>query len=216
MTEANSGPGTRISGRTGVVAGAVLLVASVLTVLAMAHHPTGLDHGGGIGGMGLGGLIHATMIVLLAANLWGLTVFSLRLGPGGWVLLGIIAYLVSFLAHLLAAMTNGFIVPAVARSVDHAASGDLFVLLWQSNQAFAGLGTYAASVAFLAWAVVLAERKTPTTLLLAAAGVAVALLPAGALFAGLIKMDVHGALIVYGAHAAWIGLVGIQMLRRAV
>ncbi len=77
---------------TARVAGGVLIVAAMLTVVAMAHHPAGHQPDGAGPGMTLSGFIHATMIGLLAANLWGLTVFAARQSPGGWMLAGILAY----------------------------------------------------------------------------------------------------------------------------
>jgi hypothetical protein len=47
-------------------------------------------------------------------------------------------------------------------------------------------------------------------------GPASAALCAAALAAGAISMDVHGAFIVYAAHAAFTALVGAQMLRGKV
>lgn len=212
----NGEPGSVGSEAQGRFAGGVLLLAALLTIIAMAHHPTGHDAGTSGGGMTLGGFIHATMIILLAANLWGLIVFSARQGLGAWMIAGVVAYATSFVGHLLAAVINGFIVPAVAAGVDHAKSGDLFVLLWESNQAFATLGVYMASAAFLIWSVWLLRGKETGNRIVGGLGLLVGIAPAGALLAGAISMNVHGALLVYGAHAIWIGAVGVQLLRRAL
>lgn len=198
---------------TGRIAGGVLLLAGLLTIVAMAHHPTGHDAGGAAGGMTLGGFIHAAMIMLLAATLWGFVVFAARQAFGGWMLAGLVAYCTGFVANLFAGTINGFIVPAVADRVDHAASGDLFVLLWQSNQAAASLGVYATSAAFLAWSARLLMRKSAEDLVVGGLGLLAALGPGAALFTGVITLDVAGAMIAYGVHAAWTGLVGLQMLR---
>jgi hypothetical protein len=201
---------------TGRIAGGVLLFAAILTIVAMAHHPSGHEPTGTQLGMTLGGFIHATMIVLLAANLWGLTIFSIRQRSGGWMLAGILAYGISFIGHLIAAVINGFVVPAVAAEVEHAVSGDLFVLLWQSNQAAAKLGIYAASVAFFIWSMFLLRRRNPADAVVGGFGLLVALGPAAALFSGTITLDVDGALVAYGVHASWTGVVGLQMLRRSL
>lgn len=216
MNTMNEDPGSVRSAGTGRFAGGVLLVAAVFTVIAMAHHPTGHAAGTSAGGMTLGGFIHATMIILLAANLWGLIVFSARQGLSAWMIAGVVAYATSFVGNLLAAMTNGFIVPAVVASVDHTKSGDLFALLWESNQAFASLGVYTASAAYLIWSVCLVRNELTGNKIVGGLGILVGLAPAGALFIGAISMNVHGALLAYGAHAAWIGAVGIQMLRRSL
>lgn len=202
-----------ITQKTGRVAGIVLLVVAVLTIVAMAHHPTGLEPGDTSGGMSFGGFIHATMLVLLSATLWGLTVFAIRQGLGGWMLAGIVAYGISFIGNLIAGLVNGFVVPAVAARVDHAASGDLFILLWQTNQAAAQLGIYAASAAFILWSVFLLGRKMAADLVVGSLGLIAALVPAVGLFTALITMNVDGALLAYGVQSAWTGLVGLQMLR---
>ena len=132
------------------------------------------------------------------------------------MLAGILVYGISFIGHLLAAMINGFIVPAVAAGVEHAGSGDLFILLWQSNQAAATLGIYSASMAFFIWSAFLLRRKRPADLAVGSLGLLVALVPAAALFSGVITLNVDGALFAYGVHAGWTGLVGLQMLRRSL
>lgn len=202
------------SPETGRIAGAILLIAAILTIVAMGHHPSGLesDHAGVT--MTLGGIVHATMIVLLAANLWGLTIFAVRQGFGGLMLAGILAYGISFMGNLIAALINGFIVPAVAAGVDHAASSDLFVLLWQSNQAAATLGIHAASVAFAIWSVFLLRRKRAADSILGGLGLLAGVALSLALFSGTITLNVDGALVAYGVQAVWTGLVGLQMLRR--
>lgn len=201
---------------TGRVAGAVLLAAAVLTVVAMAHHPTGVGSGGGGAPLTLGGFVHATMIVLMTANLWGLSVFTLRQGASGWMLAGIIGYGVSFVANLIAGMINGFIVPAVAAEVDRAASGGLFTLLWETNQAAARLGVYAISAAFALWSVHLLARRDATGVVAGVLGLIAALVPGIALFSGAISLDVGGAMLVYGIQAGWIGVIGLQMMRQAL
>lgn len=216
MTTTNDRPGPLTSAATGRIAGGILLLSALLTIVAMAHHPTGLDADGAAHGMTLGGFIHAAMIVLLAATLWGLTVFSVRQTLGGWMLAGLVAYGIGFVANVFAGTINGFIVPAVAARVDHAASADLFVLLWESNQVAANLGVYATSAAFLIWSARLLLRKSAQDLVVGGLGLLAALGPGAALFTGAMTLNVAGAMIAYGVHAAWTGLVGLQMLRRSL
>lgn len=213
MTPDSSQSSIAITPKTGRIAGIVLLVAAILTIVAMAHHPSEIEHGDAGIGMTLGGFIHATMIVLLAANLWGLAIFSIRQALGGWMLAGLLAYGISFVGNLIAALVNGFIVPAVASQVDHAQTGDLFVLLWQSNQAAAQLGIYAASAAFVFWSVFLLSRKKASDLVVGSLGLLAALVPGVALHTSLITLNVDGAFLAYGVQAAWTGLVGLLMFR---
>jgi hypothetical protein len=197
------------------IAGIVLLAAAFLTIVAMAHHPTAIESADQGMRMSLGGLVHATMIVLLGANLWALTVFSLRLEQPGWALAGILAYGISFVGNGMAALINGFIVPAVAGRVDRAVSGDLFVMLWQSNQAAAHLGVYAASGAIFLWSIGLLRRGQAINLIIGIVGVLAALIPSLALYTGAITLNVSGAFIAYGVQAAWTGLLGLKMILRS-
>lgn len=213
MTTTNCTPGPLTSAATGRTGGGILLSTALLAIAAMAHHPTGLDGSGAALGMTPGAFIHTTMIVLISGMFWGFVVFAVRQALGGWMVAGLVAYGIGFVANLFAATINGFIVPAVAARVDHAASGDLFVLLWHSNQAAANVGVYAASAAFLIWSARLLERKTAGDRVVGGLGLLAALGPGAALFTGALSLDVAGAMIAYGVHAAWAGLVGLQMLR---
>lgn len=199
---------------TGRVAGGVLLAAAILTIFAMAHHPTGVGSGAGGGVMTLGGFIHATMLVLLTANLWGLTVFTVRQGAGGWMMAGMLVYGMSYFGNLVAGTVNGFIVPAVAAKVDRIASADLFTTLWQLNQGFATLAAYAVGAAFIFWSVFLLRRGKTADIVIGCIGLLAAIGPGLALFTGAIMLDVDGAIVVYGMHAAWTGLLGLQMIRQ--
>lgn len=201
--------------RTGRVAGIVLMVTAILTIVAMGHHPSGHEAPSAGLGMTLGGFIHATMIVLLSGTAWGLLVFSLREPRNGWVLAAMLAYGVSFFGHVTAALINGFIVPALAAEVDPSSSGAIFELLWQSNQAAAELGVFSASAAFSLWSIHLLLRKPDPDKLVGVVGLLVAAGTAGALYSGIIALDVSGAFVAYGGHAIWTGLVGLQLLRKS-
>ena len=208
-------PTVALTQKTERIAGIVLIAAAILTIVAMGHHPTGIESPDRGTGMTLGGLVHATMIVLLGANLWALTVFSLRLREPGWALAGILAYGISFVGNGMAALINGFIVPAVAGRVDRAVSGDLFVMLWQGNQAAAHLGVYAAGGAILLWSIGLLRRGQPINLIVGALGLLAASIPCLALYTGAITLNVSGAFMAYGVQAAWTGLLGLRIILRS-
>lgn len=207
-------PKVTLSHPTVRTAGIVLLASAILTLVAMGHHPTEIEISDQGIAMTLGGLVHATMIVLLGANLWGLAVFSLSLAQPGWALAGILAYGIGFVGNGLAALINGFIVPAVAGRVDRAVSGDLFVLLWESNQAAAYLGVYAVSGAILFWSFGLLRQGQSFNVVIGLFGVLAALITSVALYTGAISLDVSGAFMAYGIQAAWTGLLGLRMILR--
>ena len=188
------------------IAGAALLASAAGTVLAMAHHPTGL-HGGG----GLAGAVHGAMLALLLASAFGFVHFARRRGLGRpAVLAGLVVYGASLFVHAGAATLNGFVVPALAGRGDAAVGHDLFLFAWETNQALARLGVFATGAAFILWgADLLRDRRW-----LGAAGIAAGLLPAAALAGGWIAMNVAGAFLAYAVHGAWAALVGIELVRR--
>ena len=63
MTETGAAPQGEGADR---IAGGALIAAAALSVLAMAHHPTGAH-----GGAGMAGFIHGAMIVLLTVTTFG-------------------------------------------------------------------------------------------------------------------------------------------------
>lgn len=205
-----------IAAPSGRVAGAVLLAATALAMLAMAHHPVGYPGPQVAPGLSLGALVHGAMIVFTGVMLWAFAVFTLRRGLGGLALAGLVAFAIGAFGHVGAATISGFIAPALAARVDPAATQDLFVLVWQANQALARIGVLAASAAFLLWSLGLLRGAGAPNAALGVLGLAAALLPAGALLSGALEMNVGGAFLIYGLHALWTGIVGLQMLRRAL
>ena len=189
-------------------AGGILAVAALGTIIAMAFHPSDAH------AAGTAAVVHSSMIVLLLAMGWGFVQFAASRGVwGGWVSAGLVAYAASVFAHVLAGTINGFVVPAL---LDPAApvSHDIFRFAWQLNQALAKFGMIAASAAYLLWAVDLWRRDGDS--LLAATGSAIGVAVPVLLLSGLVKLDVHGALLLYGLHALWAIMVGVAMARGRV
>jgi hypothetical protein len=185
-----------------------MLVAAALTVVAMAHHPSGA-HGGP-----LGGIVHGAMIVLLCLLAWGFLVFATgRGGSRPLILAGLLAYAISLFAHIGAATINGFVVPALANPEAPPVSHDLFRFAWYSNQALAKLGVFMTGAAYVAWSIDLLRDSGRGPRAAAIAGLAAGLLPAALLAAGVLRMDVAGAMLIYAAHAAWAALIGVMMWR---
>jgi hypothetical protein len=191
------------------IAGAALAAAALVSVVAMAHHPTSA-HGGG----GLNGLVHGVMIILVALLAFGFVHFARGRGldrPS--VLAGLIAYGISVFAHVGAATINGFVVPALAGrgTVSH----DILLFAWETNQALAGLGVYATGAAFILWSIDLIRREPGWLRLVGLAGLVAGALPGALLAGGVIRMDVSGAMFVYAVHAVWAALVGVSLMRGA-
>lgn len=190
------------------VAGAVMAAAALGTVLAMAHHPSGM-HGGPVGGV-----VHGAMIILLMALTWGFLMFAVQRGAGRpLIAAGLLAYAVSLFAHIGAAMINGFIVPALNNPDAPPVSHDLFRLAWHSNQALAKLGVYMTCAAYALWSLDLMRDRTNMMRLAGVGGLAAGALPAVLLATGKIRMDVAGAFLTYTMHATWAMLVGLLLWR---
>lgn len=184
-------------------AGIALVVAAVASVLLMMNHPS--DAHAGV----TSNIVHAGMIMALAAMLFGFLVMARLLGPTTSAIAGSIAFAISAGAHFGAATINGFAVPAMAAWPRGAPGHDVFLLAWQLNQGLAHLGIFATGAAFLAWGIAL-RRSHP---LLAASGALAGIVPAALLATGVIKLDVHGALLAYGIHSLWALAVGVTMVR---
>lgn len=183
--------------------GIALAAAAVTSIALMMNHPTSAHAGAA------GGIVHGGMMVALGALLFGFIVFARALGPSTPAIAGLVAYAVSAGAHIGAATINGFAVPAMANWPRGAPGHDVFLLAWQLNQGLAGVGIVATGVAYLCWAIAL-RRDHP---LLAIGGAVAGAVPAGLLLAGVIRLDVHGALLAYGLHGLWALALGVTMCR---
>jgi hypothetical protein len=188
-------------------AGMLLFLASVLSVLAMAHHPTGLAQ------PGLVRLVHGGMMVLMLAMFAGFVRFAARRGLARLaVLCALVAYGAGIIGNLLAASVSGFLAPALS---DADASPELLRLMWPLNQTFAFAAAYAISGAFALWGADLALRGGGVDRLLGLAGLAAGLAPAALLANGALDLHVAGAFVVYAAQAAFTALVGLWLARRS-
>ena len=193
------------------IAGGALILGALLSMLAMAHHPEHVDPGG------LVGIVHGAMLVLMTVIAFGFTHFALRRGlarPA--ILAGLIAYLVSLVAHIGAGTINGFIVPALAMRGADLSGHDVFLLAWESNQALARLGVFATAAAFTLWSIDFLRRPGLEAKAIGGLGLLAGLVPAILLATGAINMHVAGAFAAYAAFAAWGVLVGQHLMRGQV
>ncbi|WP_421790418.1 hypothetical protein [Hyphobacterium sp.] len=190
-------------------AGLVMAIASGLSILFMAHHPTGI----GGPGINLNNTIHAGMMIFVVVMLAGWTAFTVRRGLTYLNLVAIIAYALSVLGHLGAALISGFLTERLATVVAPADSRDLFALTMVTNRVLAEAAIVAASIAFLFWSIDLLIRL-PRQIVLAGLGLVAGVLPVTALLFGWLQLDIQGAFLIYGMHALFTGAVGIQLTRR--
>ena len=187
--------------RADRIAGATLIAVSVGIVLAMALHPTRLGDTANIM------RVHAILDLLAIGAAYGLFHMALRRGvdrPA--VLAGCVFYAVALVANLGATVVNGFVLPQLAD-----AGGDLTGLLRSAraiDQTLAAMGVIGTGAAFLLWSLGLLRDGPRAAALVGGFGIVVGTAPALLLAAGELRLDKHGALLVYAAQAGWMALIG--------
>lgn len=204
-------------------AGIVLVAATLVSILAMAHHPSVGSHdaSAAIAEIGtkatLNRIVHGVLIALVGLELWAYTVFADRLRRARDIVrLGSIAYAIGSGAMIGAALISGFVVTRLAAryaeaGADPAAFANLAHFAMSGNQALAQLGTIAISAAILAWSIALLHERALRWL--AIVGLAASVLPALALVVGVIRLDVSGMTLVVVAEAVWNLAVGVALVR---
>lgn len=184
------------------IGGWTLVGATAGVLLAMSHHPTHLTQSG------LGEAIHAIMICLVALTGFGYACFAIIRGADRpLILLGAVIFAIAVLADVVAAVTNGFVAAAIADG-----SADIRSLAWAANQAFAGLGVFATGGAMLSWSADLASGSGRAARATGLAGALAAILSIALLLFGAVRMNVAGALVVYGVQTLWSAALGLLML----
>lgn len=183
--------------------GAALAGASMLSIVAMAHHPSGAGHSA------LAQMVHATMIAIVLIVFAGYIRLAARRGLHRFSnLVALVVYGAGVVANVLAATLNGFV---VERVVAHGAPEDILRLCWELNQVLAYGGVYAISIAFLSWGADL-SRERGVRRVIGVVGLAAAIAPAALLMTGAVAMNVAGALIVYALQAAFGVLAGVWLM----
>jgi hypothetical protein len=205
--------------------GALMVIAALLEVAAMAHHPSVRAHDMAQvlaqirHDSGASGLVHGVLIVLMLVTLVGFSEFCLRRDLRRLSIRA--AYATGTLAMIGAALVSGFIVPDLAARLARATpdelqlSGEFLALCRSLNRTLAVTGVLAMSAAIASWSgALLAERRAARWL--AALGIAAAVLPGAALALGQLKLDVAGMGAVVALQAAWSAGVGLLLMRAPI
>jgi len=196
--------------RTGTrTAGWALVGAAAAAGLAMSHHPTRLDQGA------LSGAVHGVLIALSVTIAYGFLHWSrLRGLDRPAVAAGLVAYAVALFGGVGAATINGFVLPAFPHG--HGAGGEAHQLAGAANQALAYLGAVATGLAYALWSLdLLRPGGTRVEKLVGAAGLVAAAVPLALLAAGVLRMNMTGALAVYAVQWAWMATIGLLMLAKS-
>ena len=211
MTTANEVQNGSGTGGEARIAGIVLVAATLLSILMMAHHPSASTHdpaslAADIASTAtLSRVVHGVLIALIGFELYAFVVFAGRLPAGrSAARAGLVAYAIGAGAMIGAALISGFVVSSLgiyyAGVADPAPFVDFARLSMTGNQALAKLGVIATSAAIVLWAIALLRDST---------GIA----PAIALLAGWVRLDVHGMLVVVLGQAIWNLAAGAELIR---
>ncbi|MCE3001649.1 MAG: hypothetical protein LW860_02945 [Xanthomonadaceae bacterium] len=205
------------------LAGGLLLGCALLAMLAMAHHPHA--HGGGdrLAALariaGPNAVVHGALLVLLVALVVLLGEFAAaRIREAALARAGQVLFLLGGSALVLAALVNGFAVPALAISMAGQAAGPewtpMLRFAWQLNQAASGFGVLAWAAGIAVLSVDLVRRRGPSRWVGVYGLVAGAAIIA-AVGSHQVALDVRGFGIVLFALCLWQAGAGVLMLRRA-
>lgn len=188
-------------------AGGALALASILSIVVMAHHPTGQGHST------LNQLVHGGMMALVLAIFASYARHAKQRGLDRFpILLALIVYGAGAGANLLAATINGFAAPA---AFEAGASPDVLRLYWELNQALAFGGVYATSFAFAIWGFDLL-RERGLRRYIGVMGLAAGAAPVMLLAGGVMSMNVSGAFVIYALHAIFGLIIGADLVRKRV
>ncbi len=213
---------------SAVFAGAVLLAASLVSLLFMTHHPS-LGAPGYetlieevVAKSGLNQLVHGGMIMFVLLFYYALSVLSARLGAfRSEVRAAQLALACATVSMVGAALVSGFMIADVAHYyADNAAANDQayrsqLVLMGTANQVLAKAGTLGYGAAILFWSVRLL-RLPGINRVGGVLGCSVAVI----LIAGILRrqahLDIHGMTIVLVALVFWFCLISVQLLRQKI
>lgn len=209
-------------------AGIAIAFAAIAMLLFMMHHPLPLarDTKGFIGEMVHEGLasaiVHGALIGVMGLLLFGFTGLADQLG---WYRLsvraGLIAYAIGLVAMSAAALTDGFILPALAAHYADRLNGGLETflassqLLYLALAAAARVGVFGLSLAVLLWSLELIWRARARSAV-GALGLIVGISPIILLLMGRLPLSFGGMLAFVVSQAAWYLAIALQMILKKV
>ena len=216
-------PGARGAAPDGVVAGWLFLASALVTLVAVAHHPTLHVHRaaqvpGEIARLtSLDEVVHGTLIAVTFALMYAATVFALRRGLSDQTVLGgLVAYAAGSSGITTAALIDGFAVPSVAgiyASTPDAALGALRVC-GAAIQIATAFGFAALSIAIVLWATGLLRTPTVAARATGAIGVLAAVLPAVVYLATGATFRASTLPWLVLPEAVWYVALGLLLIRR--
>jgi hypothetical protein len=210
------------------VAGIVLIVATAVSTLTMAHHPavTAPDIGHAMQQLrtmaDLSAWVHGILIALMLVIYWCLTEYSLRRGvERPLVRLGLVFYGAGVVAMIGAAVISGFVTARIPDLAPQLVDQDLHVAAQLINfsgvlnRAMADIGTVAMSAGILAWSIgLLHSAGWPRVV--GGLGILVGAAPALLLIFGGLHLNVQGMMMVVVVQAIWNICIGVLLIQERV
>jgi len=212
----------------GRPAGIAIVLAASVMIAFMAHHPVPspgdvehfvreLAHHGPSSA-----IVHGVLIGTMALLLLGFTGLADLIGSNRLsVRAGLIAYSIGFAAMTAAAMSDGFIMPALAAQYVDTPAGDLdsflatMQMLFLALAAAARLGVVGLSLAVVLWSLTLVWRPGALSAI-GALGLVLGIVPIVLLFTGRLPVHFHAMLAFVVSQVIWYFAIGIQLIRRRV
>jgi hypothetical protein len=193
----------------------ILLVATLLVVAAIAHHPSvqtsdPLEAAREMIALSSpAATVHGLLITLMLLITYGCAGFATRRGLARPLIgVGSIFYGAGVMVMIGAALVSGFVLPDLANALPHATAGDgpmlesIFILCRVLNQTCANFGVFAMSVGIGCWSLDLLGTSGVKRAV-GAWGCVVGILPPLALSLRWIHLDVHGMTQVVVLQASW-------------
>lgn len=204
--------------------GVLLIAATLLAVVVMAHHPTvsapdltqALEQLREMADRDA--WVHGILIALMLVIFYAFTELALRRGiQRPLVRAGLVAYGAGAVAMIGAASIDGFVTAQIANLapqggvMDPHVTAMLINLFSVLNRTLANIGAIAMSAGILAWSLNLV-RDQGLTRTVGAAGILISLSPAIALISGGLHLNMHGMLVVVVLQAIWSIGVGVLLI----
>jgi hypothetical protein len=207
------------------IAGGILAFGSILSVLAMAHHPSTASHdmidvAAEIASKARASqIVHGLLIAVLVASVFAFLDLCGTLDfRRPTVRAGFVAYAAGSGAMIGATLISGFLIPTlVARYEGEAAAalealGHSLRLASVANRTLASFSVVAMSVAiFLVSSALLRGRRR--SMVPGVLGMFVGVVPPAALLFGGLRLEVHGMSLVVALQCVWNVAVGVQLYR---
>lgn len=213
---------------SGASAGIIIAACAGLAIVAIAHHPvvaapTPAETLAGVVALGPADrIVHGSLIFIMSAMTYGLSVFALRQGlHQATSLAGILAYGAGAGALIGAALIDGFLLPDLASlyagtSAENVnAARHLLTLCALAIQILSKFGLVAVSIAIIAWSIGLI-RMAGAPRAVGVIGVASGVLPAMFLLGGPVHLNPQSLMILFTVQAIWYFAVATLLIRRTL